>query len=178
MTVPKNLALKPLGEQKVGIKSKAMGEMSAHVEKIPLTLPETNITPENRPDPERKFIFQPSIFISELLVSGRVITKLPSCSTHVEVRDGWSMIQGFLFYSKQILPPRPGKLTWLWKLTIWCCISYWKLGFDNVMLVFRGVCYCTLEIFHHLFRRKLGRVKDRFLSFYMFTWLKPYETQE
>ena len=36
------------------------------------TLPETNISPENRPKPKRKVVFQPSIFRCELLVSGRV----------------------------------------------------------------------------------------------------------
>ena len=37
------------------------------------TLPETNVfTPENRPGPNRKVVFQPSIFRGELLVSGRV----------------------------------------------------------------------------------------------------------
>ena len=45
-----------------------------------ITLPETNISPENRPKPNRKvrIVFQPSIFRGELLVSGRVHTyKIP-----------------------------------------------------------------------------------------------------
>ena len=37
-----------------------------------VTLPESNIFAEDRPKPKRKFIFQPSIFRCELLVSGRV----------------------------------------------------------------------------------------------------------
>ena len=38
------------------------------------SLPETNskFAPENRPGPNRKVVFQPSIFRGELLVSGRV----------------------------------------------------------------------------------------------------------
>ena len=35
-------------------------------------LPRQQCMPENRPKPKRKFIFQPSIFRGELLVSGRV----------------------------------------------------------------------------------------------------------
>ncbi len=35
------------------------------------TLSETNIAPENRPGPNRKVVFQPSIFRGELLVSRR-----------------------------------------------------------------------------------------------------------
>ena len=39
-----------------------------------ITLPETNITPENRLKPNRKVVFQPSILWCNSLVSGRVVT--------------------------------------------------------------------------------------------------------
>ena len=41
-------------------------------EQLALTLPETNIAPENRPSQKEGLVFQPSIFRCELLVSGRV----------------------------------------------------------------------------------------------------------
>ena len=42
------------------------------------TLPETNVlAPENRPKPNRKVVFQPSICRGELLVLGRVFLKKP-----------------------------------------------------------------------------------------------------
>ena len=37
-----------------------------------ITLPETNIAPENRPSQYRKVVFQPSIFRGYVIVSGRV----------------------------------------------------------------------------------------------------------
>ena len=40
----------------------------------PITLPETNSSPLKLGHPKRQFIFQPSIFRDELLVSGRVVT--------------------------------------------------------------------------------------------------------
>ena len=40
------------------------------------------------------------------------------------------------------IPPPPKTKEWLaGTSTIWRCISYWKWGFSNVMLVFRGVNY-------------------------------------
>ena len=39
------------------------------------TLPETNVAPENRPKPNRKVVFQPSICRGELLVLGSVFVK-------------------------------------------------------------------------------------------------------
>ena len=39
--------------------------------KCRLTLPETNIAPENRPSQKETIVFQPSNFSCELLVSGR-----------------------------------------------------------------------------------------------------------
>ena len=40
------------------------------------TLPETNIAPENRQGPKRKYILQPSIFRGKPLVSGSVLTTM------------------------------------------------------------------------------------------------------
>ena len=48
---------------------------------------------------------------------------------------------------KQALPP--GKLTWQWNTHhLSRCISYWKWGFSNVMLVFRGVYNSGLGIYY------------------------------
>ena len=45
----------------------------------------------------------------------------------------------------------PWKLTWQWKSHHeWRCISYWKWGFSNVMLVFRGVYLVSLWYFTHI----------------------------
>ena len=41
-----------------------------------ITLPETNIAPENRQGPKRKYILQPSIFRGKPLVSGSVLTTM------------------------------------------------------------------------------------------------------
>ena len=59
------------------------------------TLPETNVAPENRPKPNRKVVFQPSICRGELLVLGSV-TDVTGMIFHVSTPPGRRHLLGYL----------------------------------------------------------------------------------
>ena len=91
-----------------------------------------------------------------LFSGGNFKLKLASLDTLEEANQGKEDFLSWKYFGTRngwfVLTPR--KLTWLAKRsTIWRCISYWKWGCSNVMLVFRGVHPLTprlLEVSVHL----------------------------